>query len=94
MLFASSNTHILAGSFLIPDHIFSPTNIEADIYPEGDKQIHNEWRAHSDKGGVNKIFAHNSRRQVHFFTQVLANAEGMPFYQIFEPVLQHELLFY
>jgi hypothetical protein len=76
-------------SGLLPNYIFSPADVAPDVHPKSDEKIDDERRTHADERGVNEVFAHFARRDVHFVAEVLANAECVPFDQIFQPVLEH-----
>ena len=70
----------------------SSADVTFNVHPKRNKQINDQRRPHADKGGINEIFAYFGGGQMHAFAEMLTNAEGVSFNQIFEPVLQHKLL--
>ncbi len=69
----------------------SSSDVTFYVHPKGHKQVDNQRRSHADEGGINEVFPHFGWRQMHAFAEMLTNAKGVSFNQIFEPVLQHKL---
>ena len=72
-----------------PQNAAAAADIAAHVYTKGNHKGQDQRRAHGDKSRVNEVLAYICGRYVHFFTQILAYAKCVPFYQIFKPILKH-----
>ena len=61
---------------------FGGKNIVFDIHPKGDEQVDDDGRAHRQERNINKVFADGGRGDAHFFADIRAYAEYMPFHKL------------
>jgi hypothetical protein len=61
-------------------------DISFHVHPKSEYHVNNDWRAHREKGNIDKPHTYAAGSNANSFANGGTNPESIPFYEILQPV--------